>query len=30
MGVRVVGGWVDGAGQWLGGAPHTCAHACAW
>ena len=21
------GGWVDGAGGWLGGAPHTCAHA---
>ena len=23
------GGWVDGGGGWLGGAPHTCAHACA-
>ena len=22
-----VGGWVDGGGGWLGGAPHTCAHA---
>ena len=21
------GGWVDGGGGWLGGAPHTCAHA---
>ena len=21
-------GWVDGGGGWLGGAPHTCAHAC--
>ena len=21
------GGWVDGGGWWLGGAPHTCAHA---
>ena len=20
------GGWVDGGGGWLGGAPHTCAH----
>ena len=25
----VVGGWVDGGGGWLEGAPHTCAHACA-
>ena len=23
----VWGGWVDGGGGWLGGAPHTCAHA---
>ena len=23
------GGWVDGGGEWLGGAPHTHAHACA-
>ena len=23
------GGWVDGGGRWLVGAPHTCAHACA-
>ena len=23
------GGWVDVGGVWLGGAPHTCAHACA-
>ena len=23
-----VGGWVDRGGEWLGGAPHTCAHAC--
>ena len=23
------GGWMDGGGGWLGGAPHTCAHACA-
>ena len=23
------GGWVNGGGGWLGGAPHTCAHACA-
>ena len=22
------GGWVDGGGGWLGGAPHTCAHTC--
>ena len=22
------GGWVDGGGEWLGGAPYTCAHAC--
>ena len=22
-----VGGWVDGGGGWLEGAPHTCAHA---
>ena len=22
-----MGGWVDGGGGWLGGAPHTCAHA---
>ena len=22
------GGWLDGGGGWLGGAPHTCAHAC--
>ena len=22
-----VGGWVDGGGGWLGGAPYTCAHA---
>ena len=22
------GGWVDGGGGWLRGAPHTCAHAC--
>ena len=22
------GGWVDGGVGWLGGAPHTCAHAC--
>ena len=21
------GGWVDGGGRWLGGAPYTCAHA---
>ena len=21
------GVWVDGGGEWLGGAPHTCAHA---
>ena len=21
------GGWVDGGGGWLGGAPHTCVHA---
>ena len=24
-----VGRWVDVGGGWLGGAPHTCAHACA-
>ena len=24
-----VGGWVDGGGGWLGGAPYTHAHACA-
>ena len=24
-----VGGWVDGGVGWLGGAPHTHAHACA-
>ena len=23
------GGWVDGGGGWLGGAPHTCPHALA-
>ena len=23
------GGWVDGGGGWLGGAPHICAHTCA-
>ena len=23
-----MGGWVDGGGGWLGGAPYTCAHAC--
>ena len=23
------GSWLDGDGEWLGGAPHTCAHACA-
>ena len=23
------GGWVDGGGRWLGGAPYTHAHACA-
>ena len=22
------GGWVYGDGGWLGGVPHTCAHAC--
>ena len=22
-------GWMDGGGGWLGGASHTCAHACA-
>ena len=22
------GGWVDRGGEWLGGAPYTCAHAC--
>ena len=24
-----LGGWMDGGGGWLGGAPHICAHACA-
>ena len=27
LGLLGWGGWVDGGGGWLGGAPHTCAHA---
>ena len=26
--LRLRGGWVDGCEGWLGGALHTCAHAC--